>query len=190
MRSPLSTLAALALTLATVATGATVAVGGAAGAATARHASEVMTIITTGTLAGAGEQPKFTNSSWTVRRNERVTLTIISYDDGTAPLMGMNMRDAMVAGTTNGTETVNGTTTGMVPDIDIAHTFTVRALGLNVAIPAAPTGGHVTVRATFVAHRSGTFVWRCLAPCGSGATGMAGAMSTTHWMMGRIKVVA
>jgi hypothetical protein len=151
--------------------------------------TEVMKIVS-GTLAGAGDAPMFTNPSWTVRANERVTVKIISYDDGTAPLMGSQMMYASVLGTTDGTESVAGQAVTKVPDTDVAHTFTVVGLGFNMPIPAAPTGKSVTVEATFIATKTGSFTWQCYAPCGTGVNGMGGAMSTMRWMEGTIKVTA
>jgi heme/copper-type cytochrome/quinol oxidase subunit 2 len=98
------------------------------------------------------------------------------------------MYDA-VQGTLGGTEAVDGQPVSTVPNADIAHTFTVVGLGLNVPIPAAPTGGSITVVARFVATRSGRFLWQCYAPCGSGSNSMGGAMSTMGWMEGAVEVV-
>ncbi|MHB8245434.1 MAG: cupredoxin domain-containing protein [Acidimicrobiales bacterium] len=133
--------------------------------------------------------PMFTHPSWSVRAGETVILRIRSYDDGSAPLMGAQMMFDGVRGTLGGTETVQGRTISSVPNEDVAHTFTVPGLGVNLPIPVAPTGGSVMVVARFVATRTGTFVWQCYAPCGSGMNGMGGAMSTQRWMEGTVKVV-
>ncbi len=158
-----------------------------AGAATS-HVTESMRILT-GHMDGKSGWPKITNSSWTVHKGETVTVKITSYDDGTAPLTGQYMKYDAVKGAKGGHETVNGKATTSVSDINVAHTFTVVGLGFNMPIPVAPTGGHVTVVATFVAKKAGTFTWHCFAPCGSGSTGMTGAMSTMGWMTGKVKVV-
>ena len=188
MKHPLTKTAALMLAAAPL-----VAIGAANGAASAAartHVTEVMQILTTGTLKGSGQQPKITNSSWTVKKGESVTVKIVSFDDGTAPLMGQYMKYTKVMGTTNGKETVAGRVVTNVSDINVAHTFTIKALGFNMPIPVAPTGKSVTVVATFVATKTGTFVWNCYAPCGTGTTGMKGAMSTMGWMTGKVKVVS
>jgi hypothetical protein len=151
--------------------------------------TETMRIVS-GSLTGVGDQPQYTNSSWTVRAGERVTVRIISDDDGTAPLMGAQMMYDQVRGATTATEQVAGHGVATVADTDISHTFTVVGLGFNMPIPAAPTGKTVTVVATFVPTRTGTFTWQCYAPCGAGSNGMGGAMSTMKWMEGTITVTA
>ncbi len=154
------------------------------------HVTEVMKILTTGNLPGTGNQPQFTNPQWTVHVNERVTVKIISFDDGTAPLMGAQMMYDKVLGSTTGQELVAGQALSSVPDTNVAHTFTVVGLRFNMPIPAAPTGKSVTVVASFVPTKTGTFTWQCYAPCGAGTNGMGGAMSTMTWMEGKIKVIA
>ena len=151
--------------------------------------TETMKIVT-GTLTGTGEQPQYTNPTWTVHVGERVTVKIVSYDDGTAPLMGSQMMYDQVLGSTTGKELVAGHAISSVADTDVAHTFTVVGLQFNMPIPAAPTGQSVTVEATFIPTKTGTFTWQCYAPCGAGTNGMGGAMSTMKWMEGTIKVTA
>lgn len=151
--------------------------------------TETMKIVT-GSLAAAGDQPEYTNPMWTVHVGERVTVKIISFDDGTAPLMGSQMKYDQVLGSTNGNELVGGNALSSVTDTNISHTFTVVGLGFNMPIPAAPTGKSVTVEATFVPTKTGTFTWQCYAPCGAGTNGMGGAMSTMKWMEGKIEVTA
>ena len=147
--------------------------------------SESMEILTNNPFG-----PRYTHTSWSVREGETVILRITSYDDGTAPLTGAQTMYDHVTGTLGGTETVEGRQTSSVPNDDVAHTFTVVGLGLNLVVPAAPTGGSVTVVARFVADRSGTFVWQCYAPCGSGSNSMGGAMSTKDWMEGTVRVLS
>jgi hypothetical protein len=187
MKSTLAKVVTVALAAApAMALGLAPSGAGAAGAA--GHVTESMRLIT-GHMDGKSGWPKITNSSWTVHKGETVTVKITSYDDGTAPLTGQYMKYDKVMGATTGKETVNGKGVTTVSDINVAHTFTVPGLGFNMPIPVAPTGGHVTVVATFIAKKTGTFVWHCYAPCGSGATGMAGAMTTMGWMTGKVTVV-
>ena len=164
----------------------------------ARTVSESMEILT-GTVQrqrhittahGADFGPMYTNAFWSVHVGDTVILRITSYDTGTAPLTGVQatMFDR-VEGTLGGTETVDGRPVRAVANEDIAHTFTVVGLGLNLPIPVAPAGGTVTVEARFVARRSGDFVWQCYAPCGSGAGSMGGPMSTMGWMEGKGQVL-
>ncbi len=153
--------------------------------ATARESMELLT----GKMDGHPGWPRYTHTHWTVRAGETVVLRVTSYDDGAAPLTGAQTIYDRVQGTLGGTETVDGRQLSSVPNGDVAHTFTVVGLGLNLPIPAAPTGGSVTVVARFVAGRAGTFVWQCYAPCGSGPNSMGGAMSTTGWMEGTVRVL-
>ncbi len=147
--------------------------------------------IQTGKMDGKPGWPRYTNAFWSVRRGDTVVLRITSYDDGTAPLEGpqAGLFDR-VQGTLGGTETVGGRPVSSIPNGDVAHTFTVPALGLNVPIPVAPKGGSVTVVARFVPERTGVFVWQCYAPCGTGMNAMGGAMSTMGWMEGKVTVLA
>ncbi len=148
---------------------------------------ESMSIVTSG--PGHPDWPRYTNPSWTVKVGQTVVLRITSHDTGTAPLSGVQTMFDAVSGTVTGTESVDGRTIRSVPNTQIAHTFTVVGLGLNLPIPAAPAGGSVTVIARFVAQRSGAFVWQCYAPCGSGPNSMGGAMSVKGWMEGRVHVL-
>ncbi len=141
------------------------------------------------TSYGQGFGPMYTNADWSVRAGDTVVVRITSYDDGAAPLTGAQMMFDRVAGTIGGTETVDGTAVRSVANDEVAHTFTVVGLRLNLPIPAAPTGGSVTVVARFVARRAGTFVWQCYAPCGSGPNLMGGPMATMEWMEGKVQVL-
>ncbi len=185
MKRPITTLTALLLAAAPLA--AVSLTSTSAAAATPTHVVEHMRLIT-GKMDHKPGWPKITNASWTVQKGQTVTVQIVSFDDGTAPLMGKYMPYANVKGTLNGKELVNGKPVANVSDINIAHTFTVPGLGFNMPIPVAPTGGHIVVTASFVAKKTGTFVWHCYAPCGSGTNGMAGAMSTMSWMTGEVHV--
>jgi len=130
--------------------------------------------------------------------NSLIEVTIINYDNGTA---NVSQQYATVTGTVNNQVTiinntlVNSTyrnngiaisgawTTSSVNPADIAHTFTVSGLGLNV--PVVPSSVE-----EFSFHTGGenTYTWQCEAPCGAGPTGWAGAMATVGWMTGTITV--
>ncbi len=189
MKNTVTKAAALALAMAPV-LGAGVVSGGTASAATPSHVTEVMQILTTGKLAGSGEQPRITNSSWTVHKGQTVTIKIVSFDDGAAPLMGNFMKYTKVMGTVGGKEISGGKSITNVSDINVSHTFTIAALGFNMPIAAAPTGKSIVVIATFKPTKTGTFTWNCDAPCGTGTVGMDGAMKTNGWMTGKVKVVS
>lgn len=199
--SPVIVVASLALILSVLGASVAVVAGVASGVQSAAHrlssappapvlhhatVHEDMSILT-----DAAFGPRYTNASWTVQAGDTVVVVIKNYDDGSAPLTGEQaMMFQHVLGTLGGTELVDGKPVSSVPNGDIAHTFTVVGLGLNLPIPASPTGHFNTVVARFVASRSGTFVWQCYAPCGSGPNLMGGPMSTNSWMEGTVRVTA
>ena len=188
---------ALAGSLAVLAVGAVLsACGSSASSSTSTNSSAAPTTtapaqnvaleIETGKMDGKSGWPKFVPSDVTVHQGAPVTLTITSYDDGTAPLPASLATYETIQG---GTETVDGTAVTSVPNANIAHTFSVPNLGVNVLIPAVPSGAKTTtVTFTFTPTKTGTFTWHCFAPCGSGSDGMGGAMATMGWMEGNITV--
>lgn len=149
--------------------------------------------IQTGKMDGRSGWPRYSPSSFTAPAGATVVLTIVSYDDGTAPLPPASPwgqvwgADATYGATTGGTELVDGTPVHSIPNDQVAHTFTIPGLLVNVPIPAAQSSSHpVTVTFTFRVTKKGTFHWLCEAPCGSGETGMGGAMNTAGWMVGDV----
>lgn len=138
-----------------------------------------------GTITGKDGWPRYSPSDITVPAGKKVTLVITNYDDVATPLTtGLPYNRVM-----GGSETVDGARVSYVSNKTIAHTFTVTGLGLNIAIPKAPTGGSVTVTFTFTARKAGTYTWQCYSPCGSGNNGTAGPMMTNGFMQGIFKVV-
>ena len=71
---------------------------------------------------------------------------------------------------------------------NIAHTFSIPALGINVPLPKAPEGGVSTIVFTFKVDKAGTYAWRCFTPCGGDPKGMGGSMATKGWMQGNVIV--
>lgn len=65
----------------------------------------------------------------------------------------------------------------------ISHTFTVPQLGLNI-----PVAGESTEVAYFMTGGPGSYIWLCQSLCGSGATGLEGAMASPGWMDGVLTV--
>ena len=129
--------------------------------------------------------------------NTLIELTIMNYDDGNASLTSPSY--ANVQGTVNGTITyanndiVNSSqgpnginikgaqTVSSVPMEDIAHTFTIPQLGINIPVPVS------SIVTTYIKiDKAGTYMWMCETACGSGDTGLEGAMSTSGWMTGDI----
>ena len=121
-----------------------------------------------------------------------IQLTIVSYD---TPTPGSTNDMGMVTGTVGGSvNLMNGTIATMgnmewrqnvtsVPGAALAHTFTIPQLNINI-----PVVGGSTVIAYLYFDKAGTYTWICLTPCGFGAKGDQGAMSTSGWMAGQITV--
>ncbi len=136
-------------------------------------------------------------ASVAVPAHKLIKLVIICYDDGAANLTGSSY--ASVSGTQNNTVSVvsnsnvnssqsasgiqvtGGQTVSSLPADGIAHTFTIPQLGIN--IPLAPSS---TTTAYITLNQTGTFNWLCMSLCGSGPTGLSGAMETPGWMTGNI----
>jgi hypothetical protein len=128
----------------------------------------------------------------TLPMHRMIQLTIISYD---TPTPGSTGDMGIVTGTVGGNmNLMNGTTATMgnmewrqnvtsVPAAALAHTFTVPQLNINI-----PVVGGSTVIAYLYFDKAGTYVWICLTPCGFGAKGDQGAMSTSGWMEGQLIV--
>ena len=150
-------------------------------------------VLLDGGMTGHDGDPEFVGSSnIDFPAGATIVLSIYSFDTGTAPLAkGLPYYKAL--GTVGGTETVNGKTVTSIPNADLAHTFTVPGLGLNLAIPAATATkkGAITpavVTASFHLTKKGSFTWQCYAPCGSGKDGMEGAMTDEGLMTGKVNV--
>ena len=131
--------------------------------------------------------------------HQLIKLVIVNYDDGPADLTSSQY--ANVSGTVNNQVTeinnsnvnssqsatgiqLNGSeTVSSVATDNIAHTFTIPQLGLN--IPVEPSS---TAVAYFTLNQTGTFYWFCETQCGYGPTGILGAMATAGWMTGSVTV--
>jgi hypothetical protein len=107
-------------------------------------------------------------------------LIAISIDDEDS-VMPLPACPCNVTGTVGNVEWLNGTPYSVVPNSNVAHTFTIPQLGLNVL---SPGGSTVFFEAVF---QPGTYTWYCMAPCGSnGDTGFP--MGTPGYMEGMITV--
>ncbi len=129
--------------------------------------------------------------------NRLIKLVIVCYDDGNASLVLPN--DNVVSGTTGNSiyvtsnDNVNasqgpsgivlkgGANLTSVPLSEIAHTFTVPALNLNIPVPLSST-----VVAYFKVGQAGSYFWFCETRCGFGPDGTLGAMSSSGWMTGSL----
>jgi len=118
-----------------------------------------------------------------------VTVTIRNFDLDAIPLPD-DSPYTHVQGTINDVAYVDGRAYSWLARTDIAHTFTVPALHLNVPIPGSATGGkrYVIVTFSFRTGTAGVYIWRCFAPCGDELDGLAGAMAEVGYMRGTLSV--
>ncbi|MHB1505556.1 MAG: cupredoxin domain-containing protein [Sulfobacillus sp.] len=134
-----------------------------------------------------GNWPQYSPTNFTVTKGDTVVLTITSFDPGVSVLPAAFTK---VQGTVGGVELLNGQPVTEITASQGAHTLTIPALGVNIVVPAVPAGQKsVTVQATFTVTKSGNFVWQCMAPCGTGATGWEGPMADKGYMSGAFNVV-
>jgi hypothetical protein len=136
------------------------------------------------TSTGKDGWPAYAPSVLHAAKGDTVVLTIKEYDDAPTALPAGSPYNAVQGGT----ETVNGSPVTSVSNAQIAHTFTIPALGINIPLPKAPKDGVSTVVFTFKVSQSGVFTWQCMTPCGGGSSGMGGAMAKYSWMKGHLIV--
>ncbi len=144
-------------------------------------------IVKTQILTGAMDHrngPAYSPAFFRLPAHATIRMTVRSFDDGAAPTPGYTA----IRGTIGNAILVNGRTVHQVAASDIAHTFTVAALGLSVPIPAAPRGRAVTVTFTFHTGAAGTYTWQCYAQCGNGPSGWGFPMTTKGMMTGTVTV--
>ncbi len=167
-------------------------------------------VITTNNMfnSSVGDQPAYyvlgpnglqSSANISLPANRMIEVVIMNYDQGNAT--PINSQDDNVSGTVNGTMSVisnnvvnssegpsgiviTGTqTVSSLPAALISHTFTAPQLNLNI-----PVAAETTVIAYFMTGGPGNYPWFCTTPCGSGSSGLAGAMETPGWMSGSIVV--
>jgi hypothetical protein len=135
-----------------------------------------------------------------------VRMTVLGYD-GCTPLR--NPFWGKVSGTIGNVEYVNGKATAVLDSwnvCSVAHTFSIRGIGLNVPI-ASPTsyadntslcstspctsGPHTTVTFSFRTPTTpGSYFIQCAIPCGLAyLDGYGGPMQTIGYMTGEMEVV-
>ena len=133
--------------------------------------------------------PAFSQSNLVVPANSLVTVTIRDYDLGNTA-MPQDSPFNSVQGTTGTTATADGRAYSSLASDKIAHTFTIPQLNVNVPLPGDGMNGKAynTVTFTFRTGEAGTYIFRCLDPCGTGPMGMMGPMMTQGYMMGTLTV--
>ncbi|MCI4373838.1 MAG: hypothetical protein L3K02_09410 [Thermoplasmata archaeon] len=146
--------------------------GAAASAAPATTTSNLYLTIEINPVTG---WPQYSPANFTVSRGI-VHVTLIDLD---APGAWAGC-SCNVTGTVGDVETVNGTTVSSLSSTNIAHSFDIPSLGINVVSP-----GMSTTEFTLDLNESGTFNWMCLAPCQYPPNG---PMGETGYMIGAMTV--
>lgn len=139
--------------------------------------------------------PLYSPAYFILPANSLITMSINDYDDGPAALLPGMEKFAKVAGTVGNvaiyamnskgeaaSKAVGQVKPGVHSEVSpkqVAHTFTVPSMGINVPSTALQT-------ATFMFYTGapGMYEWVCEAPCGGDPDGMGGAMMVLGFMRG------
>lgn len=160
---------------------------GAAPATTRHVAFDIMPV----KVGGPAENwPAYVASTpLNVPANTVVTVTIRNFDLGDAALPP-NSPLARVEGTVGNVASADGKSFTALDPAKVSHTFTVPQLGINVPIPGdAPSdASYLTVTFSFRTHGAGSYLFQCLAPCGTGS-GYYGPMQSMAYMRGTLTIV-
>ncbi len=139
--------------------------------------------------------PAYMPSVFSLPGNTTVTVTVTNFDDATAlpansaqfaKASGIDKNSFLLApmDPRNPNAYVVAKPTSQLELSNIAHTFTIGQINLNV--PIAPES---TTTFTFHTPTSCNCMWRCMDPCGIGPVGWGGAMSTEGYMMGKVSFI-
>ncbi|HUY79150.1 MAG TPA: hypothetical protein VMV29_20450 [Ktedonobacterales bacterium] len=153
-------------------------------------ASSQVTLTIVPQLAGASIQgPAYTPTNFTLPAHSLVTITIVNRDVGDTALPAASPY-AFVSGVVGGVARVDGRSYNLLDVTKVAHTFSIPQLNVNVPIPGdTPQGQHlISVTFSFRTGGAGSFMWRCMDPCGSDPVGWGGTMASMGYMMGVITV--
>ncbi len=162
--------------------------------ATGKRSANLYMVVATPDMLGTSDMPAYIPAYPVVPSYATVRVEIVNFDDATA-LTGALVQFAKVEGTVDGRITVvaldakdpNTVGAGQVVSAldpqDVAHTFTVAELGINV-----PVAAKARTIFTLETGAPGTYLWRCNDPCGTGAGGWEGAMAKPGYMLGKLTV--
>jgi hypothetical protein len=137
-----------------------------------------------GTFTSKEHWPAMAPSDLNFTKGDTVVLTIKEYDDAPTELPAGSPYNAVQGGTM----TVDGAATTTVSNANIAHTFSIPELNINVPLTKAPEGKFSTTVFTFTVDKAGAYTWHCFTPCGGDPNGMGGSMATKGWMTGNVVV--
>ncbi len=133
--------------------------------------------------------PAYSPTNLVLPANSLVTITVRDYDMGDTPLP-KGSPYTTVQGIVGGVAYADGHAyTALAPD-QIAHTFTMPQLNINVPMPGDTTTGkpYGVVTFTFRTGAPGIYYFRCFDPCGTGSNGWEGPMLTKGYMLGTLTV--
>jgi hypothetical protein len=131
--------------------------------------------------------PAYAPNKLVVPANSLVTITLHDYDLGLDSPMPKGTPFATVQGTIGGVAYRNGQPyTALAPE-QIAHTFTIPQLHINVPLPGFGKESD-TISFTFRISKAGTYTFQCFDPCGTGNSGFEGPMATKGYMVGTLSV--
>lgn len=130
-------------------------------------------------VAASNGWPQYSPANFSVPTGT-VIFTIVDNDSP----MQWNGCPCSVGGTVDGQELINGTSVGVIPAANVAHSFNVPELGIQIMSP-----GQSIVQFTVALERTGQFVWFCIVPCGTGADPYnTPPMGVPGWMTGTMTV--
>ena len=135
--------------------------------------------------------PAYTPNNLVLPAHSIVTVTLRDYDMGDTPLP-KGSPFTTVQGIVGGVAYADGHAyTALAPD-KVAHTFTIPQLHINVPLPGDTTTGkpYGIVSFTFRTGAAGSYYFQCFDPCGTGASGWEGPMTTKGYMRGTLTVRA
>ncbi|MGO9877526.1 MAG: hypothetical protein ACLPVY_27455 [Acidimicrobiia bacterium] len=148
-----------------------------------------LTVETPDQLHNEPTGPAYVPATFSLPANATVVMTVYDFDDATA-LPGQYAKATGIEGSMTiqalnlespNAQSPSHTATVLNAKTEVAHTFTIPTLGLNVPIAADSK-----VTFTFRTPKRGTYLWHCMDPCGTGASGWGGAMETNGWMQGTV----
>lgn len=133
--------------------------------------------------------PAYSPGMLAVPAHSLITITIRNYDLGDTPLPE-GSPFGKVQGVVGGVAYADGQAYTSLALEKVAHTFTIQQLGVNVPIPGDTATGkpYAEVRFTILTGAAGSYYFRCFDPCGTGAIGWQGPMTTRGYMLGTLNV--
>jgi hypothetical protein len=163
--------------------------------ATSRPVSNLYIALVSDAMTGKPNFPVYVPSDITVPANSTIKVQIAQFDDGTGQLPDgssyAKVTGVSGASATGRTMTLTDPNHPGVPAPyqqmaagDVAHTFTLGALGVNVPLPASSV-----VTFSFQTGEAGDHAFQCMVPCGVTPQGFGGPMAESGYMVGTLHVV-